>query len=90
MIGLPPRTGLAVVLAVVCALAALSACTPGGPPPAPAPVTARTVTVISDAPPVDGWDPATAKRSGALDDVYETLTRYDSASGQVTPLLATE
>lgn len=81
-----PRTGLAWVLAAACALAA---CTPGGGTATPGPVTPRTVTIISDEAPVDGWDPATATRTGALDDIYETLTRYDSASHQIVPLLAT-
>lgn len=85
----PRRTGPACLLALACAL---SACTPGDGTPSPEPITPRTVTVISDASPVDGWGPATAggERSGALDNIYETLTRYDSASHQVAPLLATE
>ena len=85
----PRRAGLAALLAAVCAL---SACTPGGRPPSPGPITPRTITVISDEPPVDGWDPATAggARTGALSNIYETLTRYDSAGKQVDPLLATE
>ena len=85
----PRRAGPAYLLALVCALAA---CTPGGGTPTPEPIIPRTVTVISGTSPVDGWDPATAgtARSGALNNIYETLTRYDSASHQVAPLLATE
>ncbi|HEY3687522.1 MAG TPA: ABC transporter substrate-binding protein [Streptosporangiaceae bacterium] len=81
-------------LAALAALAVLAtaACTPGGGAPSPGPVTPRTLTVIGDASPVDDWDPATAGdgSSAALGDIYETLTRYDSTTHQVGPLLATQ
>ncbi len=40
---------------------------------------------------VDGWDPATEYSDGiiAMSEMYETLTRYDSATKTVEPLLAT-
>jgi peptide/nickel transport system substrate-binding protein len=40
---------------------------------------------------VDGWDPATEYSNGiiAMSNMYETLTRYNSATHQVDPLLAT-
>jgi peptide/nickel transport system substrate-binding protein len=40
---------------------------------------------------VDGWDPATEYSDGiiAMSEMYETLTRYDSATNSVGPLLAT-
>ncbi len=40
---------------------------------------------------VDGWDPATEYSDGilAMSNMYETLTRYDSATHSVKPLLAT-
>jgi peptide/nickel transport system substrate-binding protein len=45
-----------------------------------------TATVMDD-----GWDPATEYSNGiiAMNNMYETLTRYDSATRTVTPLLAT-
>ncbi|HUY49866.1 MAG TPA: ABC transporter substrate-binding protein [Streptosporangiaceae bacterium] len=40
---------------------------------------------------VDGWDPATEYSDGilAMSNMYETLTRYDPATHQLSPLLAT-
>jgi peptide/nickel transport system substrate-binding protein len=40
---------------------------------------------------VDGWDPATEYSDGilAMSEMYETLTRYNSATHAVEPLLAT-
>jgi peptide/nickel transport system substrate-binding protein len=40
---------------------------------------------------VDGWDPATEYSDGilAMSEMYETLTRYNSATNTVGPLLAT-
>ena len=40
---------------------------------------------------VDGWDPATEYSDGiiAMSEMYETLTRYNSATDAVEPLLAT-
>ena len=40
---------------------------------------------------VNGWDPATEYSDGilAMSNMYETLTRYDSATHSVKPLLAT-
>ncbi len=40
---------------------------------------------------VDGWDPATEYSDGiiAMSNMYETLTRYDSATHTIKPLLAT-
>ncbi|HEY1643663.1 MAG TPA: ABC transporter substrate-binding protein [Streptosporangiaceae bacterium] len=40
---------------------------------------------------VDGWDPATEYSNGiiAMSQMYETLTRYNSQTRQVDPLLAT-
>jgi peptide/nickel transport system substrate-binding protein len=40
---------------------------------------------------IDGWDPATEYSNGiiAMSEMYETLTRYDQVTHQVSPLLAT-
>ena len=40
---------------------------------------------------VDGWDPATEYSDGiiAMSEMYETLTRYNSATNTVGPMLAT-
>ena len=40
---------------------------------------------------VDGWDPATEYSDGiiAMSNMYETLTRYDTATHTIKPLLAT-
>ena len=40
---------------------------------------------------VDGWDPATEYSDGiiAMSEMYETLTRYDTATHTIQPLLAT-
>ncbi len=40
---------------------------------------------------VDGWDPATEYSDGiiAMSNIYETLTRYDTATHTIKPLLAT-
>ena len=61
------------------------------PRPRPAPVN-RTFTYDTSAPVMDdGWDPATEYSDAiiAMSNMYETLTRYDSATHQVKPLLAT-
>lgn len=75
------------VLLLVCA-----GCGGGEARPTPGPVTPRTFTYVSDTSPIDGWDPATAgaEHAAAVNDVYETLTRYDSTHHKVTGLLAAD
>jgi peptide/nickel transport system substrate-binding protein len=72
---------------------ALAAC--GGASPqqhAAARAASQTFTYATFAPVmVDGWDPATEYSDGiiAMSNMYETLTRYNPATHQVEPLLAT-
>ena len=87
----PHRAGL--LLASGSALALLLAACGGSParrlrsrPPARCSPTTRTATVMDD-----GWDPATEYSNDiiAMSNMYETLTRYDSTTHKVEPLLAT-
>ena len=77
-----------------------AACSSGGAPSspsgsgsaAPAGPVNRTFTYDTTAPVMDdGWDPATEYSNAiiAMSNMYETLTRYDPATHQVKPLLAT-
>jgi len=90
----PHRRSLAAaVLAVVLALAA-SACgstsKPAGASSGGNPVNA-TFTYGAFTPVMVGWDPSTdySNEIIAMNNMYETLTRYNSQTGQVQPLLAT-
>ncbi|MGH3178225.1 MAG: ABC transporter substrate-binding protein, partial [Streptosporangiaceae bacterium] len=84
------RAGLIVAAAgLVSVLAACSgsASSTSAPPAANQVFTYDTFTQVM----VDGWDPATEYSDGiiAMSEMYETLTRYDSATHTVKPLLAT-
>ena len=51
-----------------------------------------TFTYGAFTPVMVGWDPATdySNEIIAMNNMYETLTRYNSQTGQVDPLLATK
>lgn len=79
----------------------LAACTGSTPGPAPGGgggpggLPARqesTFTYALQSEAIVGWDPATQNSNSIvpLSNVYETLTRYDPATGDVEPLLATD
>ena len=85
------RAGL---LAAGCALllVVLAACGGSSQPTAKQSAGNQVFTYDTTAPVmVDGWDPATEYSDGiiAMSEMYETLTRYDSATHTVKPLLAT-
>ncbi len=84
------RAGL---LAAGCALlVVLAACGGSAQPPAHQSAGSQVFTYDTTAPVmVDGWDPATEYSDGilAMSEMYETLTRYDSVTHTVKPLLAT-
>jgi peptide/nickel transport system substrate-binding protein len=76
-----------------CALLmVLAACGGSSPSASKQQATNQVFTYDTTAPVmVDGWDPATEYSDGiiAMSEMYETLTRYDSATHTVKPLLAT-
>jgi len=76
-------------LAAIVATAALSACT--GTPPKVSAAAGSTFTYANGVEVMSSWDPATGASNEvlALSNIYEQLTRYDSESGDVVPLLAT-
>jgi peptide/nickel transport system substrate-binding protein len=85
------RVGVAVAVMMLV----LAACegadegpSPGAEPTGPAEPQTFTYSVTSEV--MIGWDPATGYSNEviALHNIYETLTRYDSATQQVEPLLA--
>jgi peptide/nickel transport system substrate-binding protein len=86
----PHRAGLlasgtaAVMLLAACGGSSHSATSP---PATPQVFTYDTSATVMP----DGWDPATEYSDGiiAMSQMYETLTRYDSAAHRVEPLLAT-
>ena len=84
------RAGL---LAAGCSLLlVLAACGGSSQPTAKPPASTQVFTYDTTSPVmVDGWDPATEYSDGilAMSEMYETLTRYDSATHTVKPLLAT-
>jgi peptide/nickel transport system substrate-binding protein len=84
------RAGL---LAASCALLmGLAACGGSSPSAGQQQASNQVFTYDTTAPVmVDGWDPATEYSDGiiAMSEMYETLTRYDSATHTVKPLLAT-
>jgi peptide/nickel transport system substrate-binding protein len=84
------RAGLivaAVGLVSVLAACSGSASSTSAPPAANQVFTYDTFTQVM----VDGWDPATEYSDGiiAMSEMYETLTRYDTATHTIKPLLAT-
>ena len=84
------RAGL---LAAGCALLVMLAACGGSSPPAAHQSAGNQVFTYDTTAPVmvNGWDPATEYSDGiiAMSEMYETLTRYDSATHTVKPLLAT-
>ncbi len=82
------RKNLATV-GVALALASVLAACSGTPPKAAAPADS-TFTYANNLEVMTSWDPATSYSNEviALSNVYEQLTRYDSATGTVEPLLA--
>ena len=87
------RTGVAAALAVATVLAAGCGSTskPAGVSSAGGPANA-TFTYGAFTPVMVGWDPATdySNEIIAMNNMYETLTRYNSQTGKVGPLLATK
>jgi peptide/nickel transport system substrate-binding protein len=87
------RTGVAAALAVAMVLAAGCGSTskPAGVSSAGGPANA-TFTYGAFTPVMVGWDPATdySNEIIAMNNMYETLTRYNSQTGKVGPLLATK
>jgi peptide/nickel transport system substrate-binding protein len=85
--------GLALALgAAACSSGGAPSSTSGSGSAAPAGPVNRTFTYDTTAPVMDdGWDPATEYSDAiiAMSNMYETLTRYDPATHQVKPLLAT-
>jgi peptide/nickel transport system substrate-binding protein len=87
----PHRTGLLFASGSALALL-LAACGGGSSSSAPQQAASQVFTYDTNATVMDdGWDPATEYSDGiiAMNNVYETLTRYDSATRTVEPLLAT-
>ena len=94
------RPGIFLAAAGLALALGAAACSSGGAPSsssgsgsaAPAGPVNRTFTYDTTAPVMDdGWDPATEYSDAiiAMSNMYETLTRYDPATHQVEPLLAT-
>jgi peptide/nickel transport system substrate-binding protein len=86
------RGRLAVAVAAAVPVLTLAACGGStGPASTQQPVN-KVFTYDTTSPVmVDGWDPATEYSNGiiAMSEMYETLTRYNSATNTVGPLLAT-
>jgi peptide/nickel transport system substrate-binding protein len=74
--------------ALVTATLTLAACS-GTPPKATAPAN-KTFTYANNLTVMTSWDPASSYSNEviAMNNIYEQLTRYDSATGKVKPLLA--
>ena len=86
------RGRLIAVAAAAVPVLALTACA-GSTSPASTQQPVNKVFTYDTTTPVmvDGWDPATEYSDGiiAMSEMYETLTRYNSATNTVGPLLAT-
>src|SRR5215813_13268455 len=86
------RGRLIAVAAAAVPVLALTACA-GSTPPASTQKPVNKVFTYDTTSPVmvDGWDPATEHSDGiiAMSEMYETLTRYNSATDTVGPMLAT-
>jgi peptide/nickel transport system substrate-binding protein len=94
------RPGALLSVAGLALALGAAACSSGGAPSsssgsgsaAPAGPVNRTFTYDTTAPVMDdGWDPATEYSDAiiAMSNMYETLTRYNTATHKVEPLLAT-
>ena len=75
-------------LAIVCGLGLATACSAGGHTSG----TSDTFVQATNVNIVTGWDPATAYSNEvvALQNIYESLTRYNPSTQKVEPSLATE
>lgn len=86
------RGRLIAVAAAAVPVLALTACAGSTAPASTQKPVNKVFTYDTTAPVmVDGWDPATEYSDGiiAMSEMYETLTRYNSATNTVGPLLAT-
>jgi peptide/nickel transport system substrate-binding protein len=86
------RGRLIAVAAAAVPVLALTACAGSTSPASTQQPVNRVFTYDTTAPVmVDGWDPATEYSDGiiAMSEMYETLTRYNSATDTVGPMLAT-
>src|ERR1700760_1627439 len=86
------RRRLIAVAAAAVPVLALTACAGSTTPASTQKPVNKVFTYDTTAPVmVDGWDPATEYSDGiiAMSEMYETLTRYNSATNSVGPLLAT-
>src|ERR1700760_3617856 len=86
------RRRLIAVAAAAVPVLALTACAGSTTPASTQKPVNKVFTYDTTAPVmVDGWDPATEYSDGiiAMSEMYETLTRYDSATKTIKPLLAT-
>jgi len=86
------RGRLIAVAAAVVPVLALTACAGSTSPASTQQPVNKVFTYDTTAPVmVDGWDPATEYSDGilAMSEMYETLTRYNSATDTVGPMLAT-
>ena len=86
------RGRLIAVAAAVVPVLSLTACAGSTSPASTQQPVNKVFTYDTTAPVmVDGWDPATEYSDGiiAMSEMYETLTRYNSATNTVGPLLAT-
>jgi peptide/nickel transport system substrate-binding protein len=86
------RGRLIAVAAAAVPVLALTACAGSTSPASTQQPVNKVFTYDTTAPVmVDGWDPATEYSDGiiAMSEMYETLTRYNSATNTVGPLLAT-
>jgi peptide/nickel transport system substrate-binding protein len=81
------RRHLIATVALICATV-LSACT--GTAPTPSASADKTFTYANNLEVMTSWDPATSYSNEviAMNNVYEQLTRYDSTTAKVVPLLA--
>ena len=86
------RGRLIAVAAAAVPVLALTACAGSTSPASTQQPVSKVFTYDTNTPVmVDGWDPATEYSDGiiAMSEMYETLTRYNSATHTVGPLLAT-
>src|SRR2546423_9136679 len=86
------RGRLIAVAAAAVPVLALTACAGSTSPASTQKPVSKVFTYDTSTPVmVDGWDPATEYSDGiiAMSEMYETLTRYNSATHTVGPLLAT-
>src|SRR5437763_9602206 len=89
------RTGRLAVAVAAVLLAIASGCgsteKPSGAAGGSSGQTNATFTYGAFTPVMVGWDPSTdySNEIIAMNNMYETLTRYDSEAGKVEPLLAT-